>query len=278
MNNILNTIGLPGTVVAFGLLVVGIIALFRLYINRQAHKALSMNKAQVNNHLVKKYRGADTGKFRGIFFNLGLILSLGFVLALFEYKDYDKAELMVLTGERIDFDEMQEVPPTEQKPPPPPKVRAPEIVEVPNEEEIQEEIEVDLDMEADEETIVEEVQMVIEEEPVVEEEAEEIFEIVEESAAFKGGIKAFYQYVGDNLKYPRKALNMQVSGKVYVQFVVDKDGTITDVKTIRGIGYGCDEEAERVLRISPKWKAGKQRGKAVKQRMVIPISFKLADI
>ena len=68
---------------------------------------------------------------------------------------------------------------------------------------------------------------------------------------------------------------MNIEGKVYVQFVVDKDGTLTDVKALKGIGAGCDEEAVRVIQEAPKWKPGKQRGRPVKVRMVLPIIFKL---
>ena len=68
---------------------------------------------------------------------------------------------------------------------------------------------------------------------------------------------------------------MRIEGKVFVQFVVDRDGSITDVVVVRGIGGGCDEEAIRVVKNSPSWKAGKQRGKNVRVRMVLPITFKL---
>jgi protein TonB len=98
---------------------------------------------------------------------------------------------------------------------------------------------------------------------------------VEETAAPIGGMPAFYEFVGKKLKYPAQARRMGVEGKVFVEFVIERDGTITDVKAIKGIGAGCDEEAVRVLQSAPKWKAGKQRGKPVRQRMVLPIAFKL---
>ncbi|WP_348646758.1 TonB family protein [Flammeovirga sp. SubArs3] len=109
----------------------------------------------------------------------------------------------------------------------------------------------------------------------LEEVVEEIFEIVEDPAAYPGGMGQFYKWVGQNMKYPSQAKRMGVEGKVYVQFVVDKDGSLTDVRVVRGIGAGCDEEAVRVIRKAPKWKPGTQRGRKVKQRMVLPISFKL---
>ena len=77
------------------------------------------------------------------------------------------------------------------------------------------------------------------------------------------------------MKYPSQARRMGIEGRVFVEFIVDKDGTLTNVKAIKGIGAGCDEEAERVIKNHPKWNPGKQRGKAVKQKIVLPITFKL---
>ena len=154
---------------------------------------------------------------------------------------------------------------------PPPKIQQPQIIEVPDEEEIEEEIEVDLDIEITEETIIEDFEF---DEPA-EEEAEEIFTIVEDQPAPKGGMAAFYEYVSKNMKYPAQARRMGIEGKVFVQFIVDKDGSITEVQAIKGIGAGCDEEAIRVLKNAPKWNPGKQRGRPVKVRMILPIIFKL---
>ena len=96
-----------------------------------------------------------------------------------------------------------------------------------------------------------------------------------ETATPKGGMQAFYEYVGKKLKYPAQARRMGIEGRVFVEFVVGKDGTLQDVTVIKGIGSGCDEEAIRVLKLSPRWEPAKQRGKAVKQRIVLPIVFKL---
>ena len=220
----------------------------------------------------KKNPNADLTKKSGLFLNIGFVLSLLLVIAAFEWRSYEKSDLLDLGQVNDDFEEMTEVPLTQQPPPPPPKVQQPEIIEVPDEEEIEEEIEVDLDVEITEDTEIEEI---VFEEPVEEEETDEIFQIVENPASFKGGIGAFYQYVQKNMKYPSQAQRMGLEGKVFVQFVVGKDGKITDVQVLRGIGAGCDEEAIRVLKNSPAWSPGKQRGRAVRQRMVLPITFKL---
>jgi len=220
----------------------------------------------------KKNPKADLSKKTTLFLNIGLVISLSLVIMAFEWKFYDDGELMDLGQVADEFEDVMEIPPTEQPPPPPPKIQQPEIIEVPDEEEIEEEIEVDLDVEITEETVVEEI---VFDEPVEEEVAEEIFTIVEDQPTPKGGMAAFYEYVGKKLKYPAQARRMGIEGKVFVEFVVDKDGSITDVKAIKGIGAGCDEEATRVIQNAPKWNPGKQRGRPVKVRMILPITFKL---
>lgn len=274
MVEFLHSIGLLGVVGIFVFGVLGMIFLLRYLLKMNGAK--DMANKDYSDPLVKKVPSADINKYRPLIRNTGMIFSLALVLAAFEFPDYDEAELVDL-GQLDDIaEEMMEVPPTEQKPPPPPKVQAPEIVEVPDEEEIEQEIEVDLDMEADEETIIQEVEVLVEEEPEEEETADQVFEIVEEGATPKGGIPQFLQWVGKNIKYPAQAKRMGVEGKVYVQFVVDTDGSLTDVKVIRGIGGGCDEEAVRIFEKAKKWSPGKQRGRAVKQRIVLPINFRLA--
>ncbi|KXX69641.1 energy transducer TonB [Flammeovirga sp. SJP92] len=106
-------------------------------------------------------------------------------------------------------------------------------------------------------------------------ENERVFAVVEDPAAFPGGMGKFYKLIGKNMKYPKQAKQMGVEGKVYVQFVVEKDGSLSDVKVVRGLGAGCDEEALRLVKESPKWKPGKKDGLPTEQRMVLPISFKL---
>ncbi len=200
------------------------------------------------------------------------MISLLFTVVAFEWKSYDDNDLVNLGALDADFEELQDIPITEQPPPPPPQVTPPEIIEVPDEEEIEEEIEVNLDVEVTEETVIEDV--VFEEAPE-EEAADEIFQFVEDQPAPLGGMKAFYAYVGKNMKYPAQARRMGIEGKVYVTFVVGKDGALTDVRVLKGIGAGCDMEAIRVLSGAPKWKPGKQRGRPVRVRMQLPIIFKL---
>lgn len=221
---------------------------------------------------LKKNPKADLATFRGLFLNIGIVLSLTFVITAFEWNFEGDGNLVDLGQVNDDFDEMLDIPPTEQPPPPPPKIQQPEIIEVPDEEEIEEEIEVDLDIEMTEETVIE--QIIIAEAPE-EEIADEIFTIVEDQPYFVGGQAMFRQFILKNLVYPTQARRFGIEGKVFVQFVVERDGSLTDIKVLKGIGAGCDREAVRVLAKSPKWHPGKQRGNPVRVRAIIPLNFTL---
>ncbi|EAY31351.1 TonB [Microscilla marina ATCC 23134] len=200
-----------------------------------------------------------------------------FVVVSFEWKIYDSITKVEFKDNEEDFEEQIEIPITEMPPPPPPVLQQPEVVEVPDEEKIDEEIEVNLDVEFKEEAPPPppvKVELPPPPPPVVEKE-EKIFMIVEERATPKGGMKAFYKYVGSKLKYPSKARKMGIEGRVVIECVVDKDGSLSNFQIKKGIGGGCDEEAIRVLKGAPKWNPAKQRGQAVKYRMYVPIAFKL---
>jgi TonB family protein len=105
----------------------------------------------------------------------------------------------------------------------------------------------------------------------------DLFTVVERQPEFEGGIKGFHRYVANEIKYPLQARQAGVEGRVDVQFVVEKDGSLSDVKAIKGIGAGCDSEAVRVLQNAPPFKPGSQNGKPVRVRMVVPITFKLNE-
>lgn len=220
----------------------------------------------------KKNPKVDLDRRYGLFLSIGMCISLLLVITAFEWPATDDQGLVNLGEVNLEIEEIIEIPPTEQPPPPPPVVKLPEIIEVPDEKEIEEEIEIDLDIDVTPETVIEDI-IVAEPE---DEEADKIFEIVEDYPEFPGGMQAFFKYVGENMKYPSQARRMGIEGKVYVGFVVGIDGSLTEVKAIRGIGAGCNKEAERVIRESPKFKPGKQRGRPVKVRMVLPIYFKLS--
>ncbi len=108
-----------------------------------------------------------------------------------------------------------------------------------------------------------------------EEAPSQIFTIVEQMPEFPGGEEKLFEYLGKNIKYPAMARENGITGTVYVTFVVEGNGKITDVKKLRGIGGGCDEEAIRVVKSMPEWKPGKQNGKSVRVQYNLPIKFTL---
>jgi periplasmic protein TonB len=109
------------------------------------------------------------------------------------------------------------------------------------------------------------------------EEKDKIFLSVEQNPEFAGGMNALLKFLQKNLHYPTPAVNANVTGKVYMQFVVGQDGNISKVDVVKGIGFGCDEEAQRVVRLMPKWSPGRQSGRAVSVKFTLPISFQLAE-
>lgn len=221
---------------------------------------------------IKKQRRKKYYEQTTMFFYIGLAISLFLISMAFNWKFYDDGSVVNLTvDESSTFDEVQDIPMTEQPPPPPPQaIQLPRIIEVPDEI-IVEEVKVNIDVETTEDMVIEEVEF----EPLEEEEVEEIFYVVENQPEPVGGYEAFYQYVGNNLEYPRPALRNRIQGRVYIQFIVGKDGSISNANVIKGIDESCDKEALRVIKNAPKWKAGSQRGVPVKVYMTIPIVFKL---
>lgn len=103
----------------------------------------------------------------------------------------------------------------------------------------------------------------------------EIFQIVEEMPDFPGGTSELVLFLENNLNYPPGALESGVQGSVFVNFIVEPDGHLSNVKVLRSLGSGCDEEAIRLVTSMPNWKPGKQRGTAVRVSYILPIKFKL---
>ena len=103
----------------------------------------------------------------------------------------------------------------------------------------------------------------------------EVYQIVEQMPQFSNGEEAMMQYIAEQVKYPAEAKKSGVQGRVFVGFVVEPDGSLSDFKVLRGIGHGCDEEALRVVESMPKWKPGMQRGKAVRVQYLVPVNFML---
>ena len=105
----------------------------------------------------------------------------------------------------------------------------------------------------------------------------EVFNVVEEQASFPGGMEAWSEHLKSTLKYPEQAKKLGIEGRVFLSFIVNKDGSLDDIQVVRGIGAGCDEEAVNALLESPNWLAGKQRGIEVKSKMQVRIDFRLSE-
>lgn len=224
---------------------------------------------------LKKSPKADLENKKGIYGTLGLVLALVITLVAFEWKSYDNEKIEVAARAAIETEEEMVIQ-TEQNlppPPPPPPAQVSQEIEI-VEDDVEIENEVEINAEATESTVVEDfiAPPVVEEEVVPE---EEIFQIVEEMPSPKGGMEALYTFLSENIRYPYLAMESGIQGRVYVTFVVEKDGSITDVKVVRGIGGGCDEEAVRVVKALPKWNPGKQRGRPVRVLYSVPVNFTL---
>ena len=222
----------------------------------------------------KKSPKANLENKKLMFMQIGMVISLLIAWLAFEHKSYDKREIdeSLLKREVVLDEEMVEITKQEEQKPQP--------VEMPKQttqlEIVEDDVEVEdieLNAEVDQTEVIEEyVPVEVEEEEVSE---TEVFTIVEEMPAYPGGDAKLYEYLGKNIKYPQIARESGIQGRVFVNFVVEPDGSVSNVKVMRGIGGGCDEEAVRVIKTMPKWKPGKQRGKAVRVTYTIPVVFKL---
>ena len=104
-----------------------------------------------------------------------------------------------------------------------------------------------------------------------------VYMIVEQMPEFPGGDKSLFQFIADNTKYPADAKEKGIKGRVFVNFIVEPDGSVSDIRVLRGIGGGCDEEAVRIVESMPKFKPGMQNGEAVRVSYTVPVFFRLED-
>ncbi len=259
------------------------VSFLRLWLNYQQSNVLKYDSAYKNeknniDKIPKSFYATSIHNYSKMLFGFGLMVSSALVLFAFTWQSEEQQNL-ISYEKPIMEDEIFDLPPiTDILPPPPPKIQPinpTEIVEVDKVDFDQNPIEINIeDPQIDISEIVTDVTN-IDQNNFQTEKVDEIFYIVEDPAIFEGGMDAFYKYVAKNLNYPKQARRQGIEGKIFLQFVIDKDGSITDIKVAKGLGFGLDEEAERVLRECPKWKPARQRGKIVKVRMSIPIMFKL---
>lgn len=227
---------------------------------------------------IKKSDKASLENKRLLFLEIGLVISLAIVLFAFEWTTKEKK--VAALEEQTQVVEVEDmVPITQETPPPPPAAPLPPMlsdqIDI-----VEDEIEVDdnlfMNLEDDKNMGVEIIDYVENvEEEVVEEEAIP-FMLVEDKPKFMGGdASTFTKWVNERLVYPEIAKENGVQGRVTLQFTVEADGRVTNVKVLRGVDSSLDKEAVRVVSMSPKWTPGKQRDRAVKVNYTFPVIFQL---
>lgn len=216
---------------------------------------------------LRKTEEADLRRRYPLFVEIGMVLTLAVLIVAFrlDMSASDSFEVDLQEQEVVQMEEIQQTQQIEKPPPPP---RPPVPVEVPNDEVLEDEaLELDASLDIDAAVDLPPPPPPQEEE---EEEEPEIFVIVEEMPELIGGLTGLQK----RIKYPEIAKKAGVEGRVYVQFVVDEQGNVHDPVVTRGIGAGCDEAAIKAI-MDAKFTPGKQRGKPVKVKMSLPVTFKL---
>jgi protein TonB len=223
----------------------------------------------------KKSEKADLENKKAIFFEIGLIIALSLAFFAFEWKSYDNSTLVLDTPKNENPIEI--LPPITKIEKPEPKIEKPNLTLITVVDKID-----DKDDEFDpfdkfDETKVNEPYIPVTKLPDPEPEIDEIFIVVENEPMFVGGETARIDFLRKNIVYPQIAREAGIQGIVFTTFVIEKNGMVSDVKILRGIGGGCDEESLRVIKAMPRWNPGLQRGKAVRVQFNMPIKFTLSN-
>ncbi|HPD64760.1 MAG TPA: energy transducer TonB [Bacteroidia bacterium] len=221
----------------------------------------------------KKTEKADVDKKSGLYFRIGLAISLALSILAFEWTQYDKTTVDLSSNLVLDEEEeVADITKQDQPPPQAPPPAAPPEIEI-----VEDNVKVDntnqlQDVEANEQQAIEIPVLQEEKETVVE---EEIFFVVEDMPTFPGGEVALQKYLKDNIRYPEIERDNGIQGLVVVSFVVEKDGSVNKVEILKGVTPNINDEAIRVIKAMPKWSPGKQRGKPVRVTINVPIRFTL---
>ena len=228
---------------------------------------------------IKKAPKVNLERHKSTFFLMGLVVSLAVLFVGFEWSSTISKldEAMVIQDVIADEDiEITQRDPTPPPPPPPPEPEVPDIIE-----EVEEKVENKIDLSSlEDDQSKAQVQTYVPPpppKPVVEEATDEIFVVVEKQPEFPGGTTALMKFLGDNIKYPVIAQENGIQGRVITNFVVERDGSISDVQVVRGQDPSLDKEAVRVIKTMPKWAPGQQRGKPVRVRFTLPVVFRLQN-
>ena len=232
----------------------------------------------MNKDEVKKTSRANLETHRGTFLLMGIVLGIASMFLAFEWStetvklDEEVIVQDVLAEEEIEITRRDATPPP---PPPPPEPDTPEIIEV-----VEEEVETRFEINVEDDQSTRQAQAYVPPpppKPREEEVTEEIFMVVEEQPEYPGGQAAMMRFLSDNIRYPVIAQENGIQGRVICNFVVERDGSITDVQVVRGVDPSLDREAVRVIQQMPRWSPGKQRGQAVRVRFTLPVVFRLQN-
>ena len=228
---------------------------------------------------VKKAPKANIETQKTTFLLMGLVVALAVLFVGFEWSSsISKLDETVIVQDVLGEEEIEitQRDPTPPPPPPPPEPEVPEIIDV-----VEERVENQIDLSSleDDQSRAQVATYTPPPPPkAVEEEAtEEIFVVVEQQPEFPGGMSALMKFLSDNIKYPVIAQENGIQGRVITTFVVERDGSITDINVVRGQDPSLDKEAVRVIKTMPRWKPGQQRGKPVRVRFTLPVQFRLAN-
>ena len=225
---------------------------------------------------VKKSPQADLENKKTTNLLIGAILTLSVLFIGFEWSERDKKVTTDTGIQEIVFEE-EIIPITEQEqpkqaPPPPETPKVEEVLEIMDNDSKIEESTIQASDDTQAAVEVKYTPVEVEEEEV---EEQQIFQVVEEMPEFPGGMGECMKFLAKNIKYPTIAQENGVQGRVIVQFVVNRDGSIVDPVVMRGVDPHLDKEALRVISLMPKWKPGKQRGKEVRVKYTVPVMFRL---
>lgn len=219
----------------------------------------------------KKAEFADVDKISGLYSKIGLIITLAIVILAFQWTKYEKQESQQIFAYQGD-EEDEEVIDNTKEPPPPPRMDTPPEIEIVDDK-VEIENKVDIETQDNvEEQVIEPPKIIKKTEEVVD---DEIFMVVEDMPEFPGGDAARQNWIVKNMVYPEIERENGIQGLVVVSFVVEKDGSITNIKVLKSVSPNIDAEAIRVVKAMPGWKPGKQRGKPVRVTINLPLRFTL---
>lgn len=221
----------------------------------------------------KKNAKANLEDNRWIYRQMGIIFALGMLFIAFEYGHASSAILEVDRTSEVVV-EIEHVPVTfvhkNLPPPPPPQYHSPDILIIGDEV-----AEIDEPILIEDEIIVDPGLDIFDHQEEIEIDPDAVFVTVEKLPKFPGGDRALMKFLSENVKYPTTSQELDIQGRVYVEFVINVDGSIVDVQILKGVDQSLDNEALRVIRAMPLWIPGEQAGRKVRVSYRIPINFTL---